>query len=135
MTNLTEMVEWLRSQIETDRHWAQQVIALSEEWDSWRWDKKMIWSLGGTQMAEARSPIIAAHIATHDPRDTIARCEAELGIIDDYEQARRKLESGPDPCAPGSVFLSGRHDALRGAITRLGYGYRHRDGYKASWTT
>jgi hypothetical protein len=130
MTDLTDMVGWLRSTVTGDLEKVKGEQHRNDSSDAYSCPASRTEPIGDLPYGQENCDcgLIARK------RDTTARCEAELGIIDDYEQARRKLESGPDPRAPGSVFLSGRHDALRGAITRLVYGYRHRDGYKASWT-
>lgn len=59
----------------------------------------------------------AEHIARHDPRDTIVRCEAELAILGEFES--NEAEFTPD-------YWHG----LWVAIRHIGAGYRHRPGYR-----
>lgn len=81
----------------------------------------------------------AAHIAANDPADTIARCEAELGILDLYEATAAVLKP-PQAISPGRAAREVRArdylDAERelcvlGPVVRLlGGGYRGRPGYR-----
>ncbi len=62
----------------------------------------------------------------NDPRDTIARCEAELAILDDH--------SNDHWCfAPGTAhydwFLGGDCQVIR----LLGSAYKHQPGYREEW--
>lgn len=83
------------------------------------------------------------HIAANDPQDTIARCEAELGILDLYEATAAIVQSPPvmpegHPCA-GKISARDYMDArrelavLEPVVRLLGTGYRTRAGYKAEW--
>jgi hypothetical protein len=88
------------------------------------------------------------HIAANDPRDVIARCEAELAILDLYEQTAVLVTAPPAVTAaqwpgagpqPGMISALDYQDARRelavlGPVIRmLAYGYRHRDGYREEW--
>jgi hypothetical protein len=77
------------------------------------------------------------HIAANDPQDTIARCEAELAILDDHAPL-----SGYDPhgpvcvicCEPGGFGCEDavvRHPCR--TVRLLASGYRHRKGYRPEW--
>lgn len=74
----------------------------------------------------------AVHAALHDPRDTIARCEAELAILDEHHAT-----NGETSCAVcivpdwGYPTHGGSSPAPYpcGTIISLASGYRHRDGY------
>ncbi|MBB6556179.1 DUF6221 family protein [Nonomuraea rubra] len=63
----------------------------------------------------------ADHIVLQQPRDTIARCEAELALIARCE--------GPDEPGTTPDFWWG----MREAIDMLVVGYRHRPGFKPEW--
>jgi hypothetical protein len=65
-------------------------------------------------------PNIAQHIVAHDPRDTIARCEAELRIIALYEEEDRGRT--PD-----------YWDGLRFALDEIAHAYRHLPGWRPEW--
>lgn len=98
----------------------------------------------------------AAHIKRHDPRDTLARIEAEREIADLWERMITNREetsrevvdlmrSHPGP-VPSPEFTAhterkaalNRHstrmygicEGLNDVIARVAYGYRHREGYK-----
>jgi hypothetical protein len=65
------------------------------------------------------------HIVLSDPQDAIARCEAELAILDEHAPS----EAAPDTCrcCKGSMAVPCP------TIRRLGSGYRHRPGYLEDW--
>ena len=65
------------------------------------------------------------HIAANDPQDTIARCEAELAILDLYEQQAAKWYE--------NAMQEDRAWTLWPVIALLASGYRHRPGYRAEW--
>jgi hypothetical protein len=62
----------------------------------------------------------ADHIVLQQPRDTIARCEAELRILDLAEEDARGYS--PD------YWL-----ALRLVVDEIASGYRHRPSFNPSW--
>ena len=88
----------------------------------------------------------AAHIAANDPRDVIARCEAELGILDLYAATAALVQSPPvmpegHPYA-GKISARDYMDArrelcvLEPVVSFLAAGYRHHPGYaEAGWGT
>ena len=85
------------------------------------------------------------HVAANDPRDTIARCEAELAILGElsaavkrHEAERRdyanwvageNLASQPALAGPSPGLIAG----LERAVRLLAGGYRHHPGYRAEW--
>lgn len=69
---------------------------------------------------------IAAHIALNDPQDVIARCEAELGILDLYG-----LWAAED--LNGNPALGAAACAVSDAVRHLASGYKYRDGYAQHW--
>jgi hypothetical protein len=74
----------------------------------------------------------ADHIATHDPRDVIARCDAHLKLIGGYEE----LTASPLRIADAGLNL--QWTILRKVLKILAEGYRHRDGYderEERWAT
>jgi len=79
------------------------------------------------------------HIALHDPRDTIARCEAELALLDKLMPVLRQLgeiaygegQGAEHPDQPGEYIAE---EAAEYLVELLAAGYRHRPGFKAEWT-
>lgn len=65
-----------------------------------------------------------AHIAGNDPRDTIARCEAELAILDECELLRMVGIAFPGEAGPESAEKISRLVATT---------YRRRPGYTEHW--
>jgi Family of unknown function (DUF6221) len=61
------------------------------------------------------------HIALNDPQDTIARCEAELAILDAYAE--------PSENAYSPEYYTG----LWVAVCATARAYRHREGYAEHW--
>lgn len=70
----------------------------------------------------------ATHIVANDPRDVIARCEAELAILNLY-----RLWAAED--LDGNPALGAAACAISDAVRHLASGYRHRDGYTQHWAT
>lgn len=128
MTDLTEMVEWLRREIESDKTAADEAPS-----GPWRADEEgccVTNEVEGTFISadvdngDPRPPI--RHVVRHDPRDTIARCEAELAIIDSFAHW--------DHSGRFADLAAELHWSILGQVVqRLAYGYRHRPGWKESW--
>jgi hypothetical protein len=135
----TEAVAWLRRQIEADLGEARALAAVpgvSAVWeelpgggvlecgdgtdpDCWAYS----WNVGDQR--------VTGFIADRDPRSAIARCEAELAVLDEHaaRDADVGLMLGPDR-------LRQREWAgLRLAVRLLAGGYRHRDGWAAHWAS
>lgn len=128
-----DLVTWLRRRIEERRYLAQHAIELgnAEIWTELSsgvlmtiapdapqdtWDG--VHALGDSSLTRL--------MEANDPRDTIARCEAELAILDMYEQQHAK--------APRNAMEEDRTWLLADVVSLLGSAYKHRDGYQAAWT-
>jgi hypothetical protein len=111
----SDLEAWLRATIEGDKALAEAVEDPAEI------------SMGAEFVDNCGSDEAAEHIRRHDTRDTIARCEAELALLDDFEEA--KAYYGKHISAP-----AGELHGLRSAVERIASGYRHRPGFKPEWT-
>lgn len=75
-----------------------------------------------------------AHIATHDPRDTIARCEAELALLDEHAVEDTGFGKYCRVCSEYST-KPGEESELEPAgapcrtVRILACGYENRDGF------
>ena len=67
----------------------------------------------------------AQHIAANDPRDTVARCEAELGILDLHALWAAGPTAHP---AMGAAAC-----AVSDAVRHVARAYRHWEGYAEHW--
>ena len=76
-------------------------------------------------IADAETPELAAWIARHDLRAGIARCEAELAILDASEKAWKVAEF-PDEAG-------GFANGLEEAVKILASGYKYHEGYAEHW--
>jgi hypothetical protein len=72
------------------------------------------WAMGDSRLTR--------FIAANDPQAVIARCEAELAILDLYEQQVAK--------ASENAMEEDRAWTLAPVIALLASGYRHRKGYR-----
>lgn len=149
MTDLTEMVEWLRREVKSDKAAAFACMSKANPGEGH-------WTFAGMQVRDDRGHLVVqhtwpnegAHIATHDPRDTIARCEAELAIVgkhrpvpcpDGLEDLIVCSYCGPTGDDSGAWPVSRDPDYLRtlfwpcDLIKDLAHGYRHRPGWKETW--
>lgn len=127
-------VAWLRAQVEA-RKAAAKLAA--REGGTWTQDDPVrypgsISSLGGQVVYDEGSPdeYQAQHIAANDPRDVIARCEAELAILDEHRAA--------DGACPGEVccITCGDYPQVEypcRTVRLLAGGYRFRPGYREEW--
>ncbi|TMS00175.1 DUF6221 family protein [Nonomuraea basaltis] len=105
-----ESVIWLRAVIECDRALDSALIGMAGR-------------DGGSEQA-------SAHVNRHDFEDAVARCEAELKLLDLHVPNRYGycLTCDPDSC--GCV---GSGDYPCYTIKALLSGYRHRGGFKPEW--
>ena len=66
----------------------------------------------------------------NDPRDTIARCEAELAILDEHGGAPG-IDPGEVCCVRCGDYPQEPHPCR--TVRLLASGYRHRPGYQEAW--
>lgn len=145
---MNDLVGWLRREIEADKAaalkalpgpWRAEPYVYGKPEDGWgdptNWE---VLSTQGTVVSHqayegggADGPD-ALHIARHDPQDVIARCDAELAILDEHED----IDGHCETC--GNYDPTGLHEHSVAAPCRtvrlLAQGYRHRDGWQADWT-
>jgi len=124
---MPEMVAWLRQTIEGDKAAAEALDG--EVWTAvkangdWHIKTSQDQTFGGDAEWGELDPNEAALIARHDPRDTIARCEAELALLERLEYAMND---------PINFDFAARNLAEDG-IELLLSGYRHREGFNSEW--
>lgn len=89
---MNEMLAWLRAAIERDKAAAEALphgpwhVELGRRGYPQRISNAEPILIAETYTGPEHAPDIAEHICRHDPRDTIARCEAELKILDRCER-------------------------------------------------
>lgn len=126
-----DLAVWLRRQIEARRALARDTTSLgnAEVWteptsgvlvtgdgsEAGHWDGT--WAMGDSTLTRL--------MAANDPHDTIARCEAELAILDLYEEQAAK--AGMNSMEEDRTWMLWR------VISLLGAGYRHRPDYREEW--
>ncbi|MEU6725515.1 DUF6221 family protein [Nonomuraea wenchangensis] len=130
-----EMLSWLKATIEGDK--AKAEANGGQEWtvqeNSWEEGWSFIQTGEGGEHGKSCGccgegtieTVAGTHMAIHDPRDTIARCEAELRLIDRLDAAAKDSVN---------YDLPARHLA-EDAIEALASGYRHRPGFKPEWVS
>lgn len=154
---MDDFTTWLRQQIEARRALARHAIELgnAEVWieqssgilvtgeptetDTWHGT----WPMGDSTLTRL--------MAANDPRDTIARCEAELANLgthyiltkDDRSEAFEQFCVIPHPGARGCDYgCVTCHYQSRGSVSGEGYcrtirllgsAYKHHPGYREGW--
>jgi hypothetical protein len=133
MSEQDELVPWLRRRIRERLYLATHTVELGNaaEWTELSSGVLMtiapdapqdwtdgVWAMGDSSLTRL--------MEANDPRDTIARCETELAILDDHG-------SDGKPKYPECRCCGVEHFPCR-TVRLVGYGYRFRDGYrKAEW--
>lgn len=143
---------WLRRRIKERAYLAHHAIELgnAETWTELssgvlmtiapdapqdNWDG--VWAMGDSSLTRL--------MEANDPRDTIARCDAELAILDAYASAAKRREqehadygawvrgeaSGDRPqfTGPSPSLIPG----LELAVRHVASAYRDRPGYREEW--
>jgi hypothetical protein len=167
-------VEWLRQQVEARRDLAREAAPKTDgRW--WRrladrgyLDDRRLEPVGALYAGEplldaddevcggefivvydegAPSDAQFGHIAANDPRDVIARCEAELAILDlhqmvipaEFEDEVKEWlecrECGPNNDASGVYAAPGSSETFAPCRTLhlVAAGYKHHEGYAEHW--
>lgn len=140
-----DLLLWLRATIEGDKAAAEKVRA--EVWTAYEepWEKgeSAMIKVGesgrdgyscGCCTTGSLDPDRAAHMAIHDPRDTIARCEADLALLDEHavddtgfgKYCRVCSEYSTKPGEGGELEPAG---APCRTVRILACGYKNRAGY------
>jgi Family of unknown function (DUF6221) len=143
MSTGQDPVAWLRRRIEERLYLARHAIELGNaavwheqssgvlvtgeptESDAWHGT----WATGDSSLTRL--------MEANDPRDTIARCEAELSILDQHQPVETDggwlecRECGPNNDGTSILAGPGRGESFWPCMTvcLLASGYRHREGY------
>jgi len=157
MSSETEPVAWLRAQITARLDVARK--ATPGPWEFEHDDEVFTvhdgehGDLVGSTVAFTRhwADVNGEHIALNDPDDVIARCEAELAILDlhyilhrdDTNELYGEFSVTPHPGANRSDFgcVTCHYRGMGGVwgkgycltVSILAKGYRHRLGYAEAW--
>lgn len=134
-----DLVAWLREQIEARKRTASvRVLEPGAPWrlDGGAWDAGTgILSGSGRPAAVAIGDYAARHIVASDPRDAIARCDAELAILDGH--ATEIIPGGALPthywCQTCHVPGDNPGRTWCRTVRLLASGYQHRPGYRGEW--
>jgi hypothetical protein len=139
-----ELVPWLRQRIRERRYlagraielgnaavWTEQssgVLVTGEPTETDHWHGT--WAMGDSSLTRL--------MEANDPRDTIARCEAELAVLDEHAAVPGYDPGGPVCLVCGVPAGPGYEDGVVRwpcrTVRLLGYGYRFRPGYReAQW--
>ena len=127
--HVDDFTAWLRQRIQARLALARGTIEPGNNWHS-------TWAMGDSAITRL--------MEANDPRDTIARCEAELAILEEHAsegdgrwpECVRCADTHPARCECGR--LAGEH--WRGAysypcatVRLLGSAYKHQPGYREEW--
>ena len=126
-----DLLSWLRSTIEGDKAAAEKAQPgpwhIGNAVDPTRPCNVHTFP-GARGVADELLWLDAEHVVRHDPRDTIARCEAELALLDEH------------PAAAGTYLpawagrCQGCGDRMPCTTVKLlATGYRHRPGFNPEW--
>lgn len=121
---MSDPMAWLRAQIEARKATAE--AATQGEW---------INEAGSIHCGHETNLVVdwiyenpdAAHIVGNQPRDAIARCDAELEILDYY------AAQDANPARLHDAALQLQWHVLGEFVRILAKGYQHRDGYQEMW--
>ena len=73
------------------------------------------------------------HMEANDPRDVIARCEAELALLDEHGPFDPESDWLRDFCATCGHLDRNRVAFPCRTVRLVGHGYRFRPGYSEAW--
>lgn len=145
MTGAGDLAAWLREQVQARLELARKAALCGEVKDG-RWfadddlDDEVCDDSGWRILAAVSGSHVALHVEANDPRDTIARCEAELAILEQHQPAEDMgwlecRECGPNNDSSGVYARPGGGEEFYPCMTirLLGTGYRHADGYREKW--
>ena len=147
-----DMLSWLRATIEGDKAAAE--ANGDESWTAHDEGEYDDWTIvigdGSVKTADScgccckgtLDEVEAKHIALHDPRDTITRCEAELALLDLHEHVgtssvASRLVGGK--CEPFGCAVCHEKDQIVwgegvcATVRLLATGWRHRPGFNPEW--
>ncbi len=143
-TEITDPAEWLRGWITTDRQAAEAALKVAPgEWhDNWGdqdEDDEDVYPViftdeqGELLRAEDGMRPVIDHLIRHEPRDVIARCDAELKLLDLYTHMLGWNDTYDQGVTEHEIRMmqAGAREMLR----MLVQGYRHRPGYRPEWTS
>lgn len=132
---MSELTTWLRAQILERKKTAEAAAETPRpDWTAItrRGKKRMVGIIEATtNMQPSRRWLFNAeteatnvlHIAFNDPQDTIARCEAELALLDLHEPI----------VGDRANYTIAEQNRAEDVMLILASGYRHRPGWQERW--
>jgi hypothetical protein len=136
VSDLDGLVPWLRRVIGHDQAAARDLIESEAAAPVWYEMTSGVLVTGPPEHDDTWSGTFAIgdsritrFIAEHDPRDTIARCESELSVLDEHQPLL--AAAGAPPASRTMCFGCGCRYPCR-TVRLLGRGYRFRPGYRES---
>ena len=129
-----DMLSWTRQQIEARKALAESASpspwsANAEHDEVLAEDGERVadgFALSGNQLRNT-----VDHIVFNDPRQIIADCEADLGILDDHEPGWAGLKRDVRVCMACDAERGDRWPCR--TVRRIAAGYQYRPGYRPEW--
>lgn len=141
---MSELITWLRQTIEGDKVAAEaldgEVWTAVKAQGDWHIQTSQDQTFGGDARWGELDPREAVLIAAHDPRDTIARCEAELALLDEHAVEDTGFGKYCRVCSEYST-KPGESSELEPAaapcrtVLLLATSRRHRLGFNPEWVS
>ena len=135
LVDSTELLAWVRVQVIEERSIADHLpagpwVLIPQKPSGYPQDIENPAQRGmviATTYAEpGEPPIVGDHILRHQPDDATADLDAKLRILDYIERIFADSDSEVIP-----TWQETRHEVAQTMLRILGYGYRHRPGYRA----
>jgi hypothetical protein len=130
-------VAWLRRRIEERRYLATHAIELGNAAAWTELSSGVLMTIAADAPQDRRDGVhplgdssLTRLMEANDPQDTIARCEAELAILDEH-RAGRGIDPGELCCVTCGDFPQVLFPCR--TVRLLASGYRHRPGYEEAW--
>lgn len=138
MSSEDEAVKWLRRRIEERRALARHAIESEAAAAEWHEMTSGVLVTGPATVDDAWDGVhpigdsrLTRFMAANDPQDTIARCEAELGILDAHDRPEHYCPLPVLPSVHGQLWTP--EEGPCWTVRLLASGYRHQAGYAETW--
>lgn len=145
----TDPIAWLRRRIGERLYLARNAIELGSAPEWTELSSGVLMTIAPDAPQDRRDGVhplgdssLTRLMEANDPRDTIARCEAELAILDQHQATANFCgdwlecrECGPNNDGSALLAAPGQGEKFWPCMTvrLLARGYRHKDGYVPAW--
>ncbi|MFB8035885.1 DUF6221 family protein [Streptomyces sp. NPDC056004] len=132
MSNMDDLVQFLRDRLDEDETLAQNNGQWSTSWQDLTTDGELRDDANAGTVAYIPHVATRTHIARHDPARVLAQVTAVRGVLTEYDESAQAAATGNRALTRGTANMT--LAALKPVLAHLATAYAHHPDYQADWS-